>query len=53
MMKPDWLVHPSKGPAYPVGEGSRLGAMKAPKGGEEPHLAGTHEAHEHERMWGG
>ncbi|OTA69635.1 hypothetical protein K449DRAFT_384598 [Hypoxylon sp. EC38] len=41
MMKPGWLVHPTKGPAFPIGEGDRLGAMKKPQ--EEPHLAG----HEH------
>jgi hypothetical protein len=44
------LIHPTKGPAYPVGDGSRLGAMKAPKGGEEPHMAGLHEEHEHGGM---
>ncbi|KAI1379251.1 hypothetical protein F4677DRAFT_411012 [Hypoxylon crocopeplum] len=37
MMKPGWLVHPTKGPAFPMGEGYRLGAMKKP---QEVHLAG-------------
>ncbi|KAJ8125400.1 hypothetical protein O1611_g8239 [Lasiodiplodia mahajangana] len=37
MMKPGWLVHPTKGPAFPKGEGDRLGAMKRPQ--EQPGLA--------------
>ncbi|KAB8303040.1 hypothetical protein EYC80_004494 [Monilinia laxa] len=28
MMRPGWLIHPTKGPAYPDGEGSRLGVFK-------------------------
>ncbi|KFY43935.1 hypothetical protein V494_01756 [Pseudogymnoascus sp. VKM F-4513 (FW-928)] len=45
MMKPGWLVHPTKGPAFPIGEGDRLGAMRKPHDG--PHLAssGEHEGH--------
>lgn len=70
MMKPGWLVHPTKGtsccgirggnllkcgkdmlnswligPAFPIGEGDRLGAMRKPHDG--PHLAGSgeHEGH--------
>ncbi|KAI1384938.1 uncharacterized protein F4822DRAFT_378185 [Hypoxylon trugodes] len=42
MMKPGWLVHPTKGPSFPLGEGNRLGAVRKP---QEPHLVG-HESHE-------
>lgn len=39
MMKPGWLTHPTKGPAYPQGEGSKIGAFKL-KPADGPHLAG-------------
>jgi hypothetical protein len=68
MMKPGWLVHPTKGmscpslrcstrtwfrsdrrdsgPAFPIGEGLKLGAMKKPHD-NSVHLAGGHEGHGH------
>ncbi|KAK1574211.1 uncharacterized protein LY79DRAFT_524431 [Colletotrichum navitas] len=36
MMKPDWLMHPTMGPAYPDGQGDSLGAA------ESPHLGHGH-----------
>ncbi|KAK1981467.1 hypothetical protein LZ30DRAFT_592653 [Colletotrichum cereale] len=39
MMKPDWLMHPTMGPAYPDGEGDNLGAA------ESPHLVHEHSGH--------
>ncbi|KAI3325011.1 hypothetical protein HD806DRAFT_491733 [Xylariaceae sp. AK1471] len=30
MMKPGWLVHPTRGPAYPTGNGDKLGAVDDP-----------------------
>ncbi|TIC91776.1 Oxidase ustYa [Colletotrichum higginsianum] len=39
MMKPDWLMHPTMGPAYPDGQGDSLGAA------ESPHLGHEHSGH--------
>lgn len=39
MMKPGWLIHPTLGPAYPEGEGDKLGAFKKKPGDNTPHLA--------------
>ncbi|KAI0013866.1 hypothetical protein F4779DRAFT_624984 [Xylariaceae sp. FL0662B] len=37
MMKPGWLIHPSKGPAYPTGKGDKLGAVDNPQYGHGGH----------------
>ncbi|KAI1078855.1 hypothetical protein F5B20DRAFT_546455 [Whalleya microplaca] len=37
MMKPGWLIHPTRGPAYPDGEGDKIGAYEAEHDGHGGH----------------
>ncbi|KAI0123401.1 hypothetical protein BJ170DRAFT_107728 [Xylariales sp. AK1849] len=39
MMKPGWLMHPTRGPAYPDGQGDKIGAA------ESPHFSHDHGGH--------